>query len=419
MDLRQRLAAVAVAAVSSFALADAVRLRSGDVVEGSVEDLGDRIRVRTEKGDLSIRWRDVDVVDREASAEALARAAWPARRAAVPDSDARGLFELATWARRAGLAEESRAACEAALRADPEHAGARDALAQQKSGGTWLAGDELLAAKGFVAREGAWVLREEAAALDRRAAAGRTTDVEKKVEQVIEQAAKAAPAARKFACESLSDVDAAEIVRPALRALRRGTPAAREVGARLLARSDDVDVLRPLLHAAVMDREPSVRAAAAESLASIGNPDVVKPLAKAMWSDVPAVRMNGAEALGTVGGVRSVEWLVARVATSGGPGGRNHLFVGSQVSYISDFDVEIAQAAQIGDPIVSTIREGVTLDARVLNVREEFTVAERRVVYEALRRATGKSLGDDPVAWKSWLDGDGRKELQARADVAR
>jgi hypothetical protein len=99
--------------------------------------------------------------------------------------------------------------------------------------------------------------------------------------------------------------------------------------------------------------------------------------------------------------------------TSGGPGGRNNFFAGRQISYISDFDVEIAQASQIGDPIVGTLREGVMLDVRVTSVIEEWTEVERRVYYTALTRATGKDFGQDAMAWKKWWDGEGRESMTA------
>ncbi|MCA9320975.1 MAG: hypothetical protein KDB53_09585, partial [Planctomycetes bacterium] len=43
---------------------------------------------------------------------------------------------------------------------------------------------------------------------------------------------------------------------------------------------------------------------------------------------------------------------------------RAHLMVLNEVSYVKDFDVEIAQAAVIADPIIDKIREGVILDVR-------------------------------------------------------
>ncbi len=43
---------------------------------------------------------------------------------------------------------------------------------------------------------------------------------------------------------------------------------------------------------------------------------------------------------------------------------RAHLMVLNEVAYVKDFDVEIAQAAVIADPIIDKVREGVVLDVR-------------------------------------------------------
>lgn len=407
-----RTAAALGLALQAAALADTVRLRSGDVVEGTVKDQGDRVEVASKTGAVSVRWSDVDVVLRDTTALDVYRE----KRSALAKGDAKGFYALALWAERAGLAEERRSCLEAALAADPEHAAARAALSQQKSDGTWLEGAALLEAKGFVGRDGRWVLKEEAESLARRAEAAKGfLPPEKRAEELLKKAGEGSEAAKKFALDALRGLDADALRRPLLRALRRGDPAAREVAARALAKVGDDDVLRPLITASVLDREHSVRTAAVASLKEIGDADVVKPIAKAMWSESPEVRMNAAEALGSIGGVQSVEYVLRRVMSSGGPGGRNNIFVGRQISYISDFDVEIAQAAQIGDPIVGTLREGVLLDVRVTSVREEWTETERRVYYTSLARATGRDFGQDPVAWKKWFDDEGRAALAVAA----
>ncbi len=388
-----------------------VKLRSGDVVEGRVVDEGDRLRVTTATGEVALAWRDVESVLRDRTAKDV----FAERRAAVKDGDAAGLAALGLWARRAGLTEEARACFDASLAADPENAASRDALAQQKKDGAWLTGTKLLEAKGFVARDGAWVLKEEAEQLDRRAAEKDLTPDERKAEDLLAKGAAGSAAARKFTLEALGQFDPSLVVRPGLRALRRGrTAEERELGARALGLvRDDRTVLRPLIYSAIMDRDSAVRGAAVASLVSLAPQDLAKPFAKAMWSESPEVRMNAVEALGAIGGASAVEWVITRWQTSGGPGGRNHIFVGSEITYVSDFDVEIAQAAQIGDPIVGKIREGVMLDYRVTNVREEFTTVERRVFSMALQRATGRSFGEDPVAWRKWWDESGKKEMTA------
>lgn len=76
---------------------------------------------------------------------------------------------------------------------------------------------------------------------------------------------------------------------------------------------------------------------------------------------------------------------------------RGNLQVSNQVTYIKDFDVEIAQAAVIADPIVDVVREGVTLDVRpiVSNDRRFITLELRPTVATLVRplRTFTSSLG--------------------------
>ena len=68
-------------------------------------------------------------------------------------------------------------------------------------------------------------------------------------------------------------------------------------------------------------------------------------------------------------------------------GQRANVTVLNQVSYISDFDVEIAQASQIGDPIVQTLRDGVILDLRpVVSSDRRFITMELRPTVAILTR---------------------------------
>jgi type II secretory pathway component GspD/PulD (secretin) len=58
---------------------------------------------------------------------------------------------------------------------------------------------------------------------------------------------------------------------------------------------------------------------------------------------------------------------------------RANVSVMTQNSYVQDFDVEIAQAAAIGDPIIQTIRDGIILDVRPI------VSADRRFITMELR----------------------------------
>jgi Flp pilus assembly secretin CpaC/tetratricopeptide (TPR) repeat protein len=67
--------------------------------------------------------------------------------------------------------------------------------------------------------------------------------------------------------------------------------------------------------------------------------------------------------------------------------GRANLTVLNQVVYVKDFDVEIAQAASIADPIIDTVQDGVILDVRpVVSADRRFITLELRPTIAELRR---------------------------------
>jgi type II secretory pathway component GspD/PulD (secretin) len=66
---------------------------------------------------------------------------------------------------------------------------------------------------------------------------------------------------------------------------------------------------------------------------------------------------------------------------------RSNLAVMNQVAYVQDFDVEIAQAASIADPIISVVEDGVILDVRpVVSADRRFVTLEVRPTVAELQR---------------------------------
>jgi type II secretory pathway component GspD/PulD (secretin) len=66
---------------------------------------------------------------------------------------------------------------------------------------------------------------------------------------------------------------------------------------------------------------------------------------------------------------------------------RANVSVMTQNSYVQDFDVEIAQAAAIGDPIVQTIRDGIILDVKpIVSADRRFITMELRPTVAILTR---------------------------------
>ena len=123
--------------------------------------------------------------------------------------------------------------------------------------------------------------------------------------------------------------------------------------------------------------------------------------------------MNAAGAIGGLGDIRGIEYLVAQLGQNWGSSARVNFQELKQISYIRDFDVEIAQASQIGDPIVGILTEGIVLDVQVLGANRKMTVVERRVIRSALARLSGVDKGDDPKAWAAWWKSN-RESLLAR-----
>ena len=68
-------------------------------------------------------------------------------------------------------------------------------------------------------------------------------------------------------------------------------------------------------------------------------------------------------------------------------GARANISVLNQVAYVQDFDVQIAQAASIADPIINVIQDGVVLDVRpVVSADRRFITLELRPTIATLKR---------------------------------
>ena len=66
---------------------------------------------------------------------------------------------------------------------------------------------------------------------------------------------------------------------------------------------------------------------------------------------------------------------------------RANIAVMNQVAYVQDFNVEIAQAASIADPIINVVQDGVILDVRpVVSADRRFILMELRPTVATLRR---------------------------------
>jgi hypothetical protein len=333
------------------------------------------------------------------------RAALAAKETTLSKADlARERYALGVWARDHAMPEEARACFQSALAADADHAPAREALGDVRLGDRWVPHAEAMAAKGLVLRGGSWILREEAAILDlpeqekARRREGRT-----KVDQLLRTVASGNDTQRKFALQALEGVDDAFKVEPFAYALRSKSERVRLYAAQELGRLGDRRALKPLVRRAISDSSEDVRKASVESAKAIGDANLVAPFVRALGSDDAGARAHAAEALGRIGDVRAVQWLVWRLEAHGGTGQRVFSFFGNQLTYIQDFDVEVAQTAFIADPQVGVLQEGIVLDAQVHSLDRTMTWTERTAYDWALRTLTGATdVKPEPSAWLAW-----------------
>src|SRR5262249_18773918 len=121
-----------------------------------------------------------------------------------------------------------------------------------------------------------------------------------------------------------------------------------------------------------------------------------------MWSEHPGIVANAAKSLAMLGDQRAVRWIVKRLESHGGVSPRGYFSQIEQISYIRDFDVEVAQTSSIADPQIGGIQEGVVQDAHVLDVDIEQTIVEKVLVdsFNALAHAQAKSPAQVAAWWK-------------------
>jgi hypothetical protein len=332
----------------------------------------------------------------------------------VAAKSAQDRYALGLWCREKGLLPEATAQFREAVRLDPELAAAREILGDRKVDGRWVPSDEAMEKKGLVRHEGRWVLPEEKAILaapaEEKARLARESD---RARRLLETIASGEEAKARLAKEAMAGVDAKAKVAPLCFALRVKQQPVRVFAAEELGRLKDMRALRPLVARALSDPDAAVRTACVEAAKAFGDPNLLAPFARAFTTaGSPEVRAAAAEGMGRSGNLKGVQILVYALDAHGG-GPRSHIYTANQLSFIQDFDVEVAQTAFIADPQVGILQDGAVLDVRVVASEWYSTRVERHAIYGALKNLTGADLGEDAAAWKKWML-ENREKLAAK-----
>jgi hypothetical protein len=348
---------------------------------------------------------------------AARRAALAGRAAKLSQEDlAKERYLLGEFAKKHGLLDEARAEFRAAVAADPGHAASREALGEVRAGDRWVPYDEAMKLKGLVRRDGRWILEEEAAVLDLPAKEkARRAEEQSKVADLLRTFGRTRENARKFAEEALAGVEDRYKLEPMAWGLRSAEKDVRVYCAKELGRLGDRRGLRPLVWRALHDPESSVRSASLAAAKQIGDPNLLAPLVAGLWANSAQIQANAVQAIVEYGEPLGVRYLVYRYEAHGGSSQRVYYTNIKQVSFIQDFDVEVAQTAFIADPSVATIQEGFVIDAQVIATSAHGTFVEREVVHAALHRMTGATqVKNESGAWAKWY-AENRNRLETAA----
>jgi hypothetical protein len=312
---------------------------------------------------------------------------WNTKKAASAPADVAARTKLADWALSAGLAAEGLDEMTAVLALEPDRKEALASLAVHADVMTVPALD---------------------ASAERR---------DESVKALLRFGASVPGAARELAVLELGKLPRdAELSNLLLAELRSNIVTRRSFATLALRRLLPGEAVKPLVLHAVLDPSEEVRLGSALALRAVDEPGVIVPLVRVLEkSPSSELRHNAAVALGEMGYAAAVEPLVARLAAAAsdaGSAGRvphANIFVGRQVAYIQDFDVEVAQFQAVADPKVNVFIEGSTLDAAVAGVQNVDVSVEVAAARGALEKLTHVSPGKTSKAWLAWWQANGSK----------
>lgn len=182
-----------------------------------------------------------------------------------------------------------------------------------------------------------------------------------------------------------------------------------------LARLEDERAARPLLVRVLREEVPEVREAITTSLRERASPHSVHVLGKALWSRSASTRTRAAEALGRLGDELGLAYLVQRWSAHSGDFPRVYITQVEQVSYVQDFDVEVAATSFIADPLLGVAQQGFSHAVKVVGTEQVVTTREHAAWHRALVALARRDAGRSAAAWRRWWEANRERLLEQRA----
>ncbi len=335
--------------------------------------------------------------------QTVTEAAYQKRAAAVAIDDVTGHFKLALWCAESGLKTAALREYRAVVTLDPDHRAARRALGYENVRGRWVKGKDAMRAKGFREYRGDWVTAEEYERLAKDKIAAEEAKVARRTgDAALKKTYNADPAVRARAMGMIEALDAKYRLRPLSIAARVRHDDVRLRAIAGLGKLNSKEALPPLYKRAIFDPKEDLRKAAVDAIKNTKAEGKIGPFLRAAGSPFDKVRVAAVKALGNLGDTAAVGPLIRRYQVVGGNPQSVYISHTNQISFIQDFDVEVAQTSFIADPVVGVIQDGLVLNFRALATTGYIDVYEKPAYAEALHKLTDKDLGNDAKAWLRW-----------------
>ncbi|MDP6850803.1 MAG: hypothetical protein QF524_07695, partial [Planctomycetota bacterium] len=141
---------------------------------------------------------------------------------------------------------------------------------------------------------------------------------------------------------------------------------------------------------------PSAYMASAKSMLTLDPDRSLSLWSQSLFRDSSTQnRLRAVQHLASSGKSQAMDSLILAIGAARRAPGR-FAFFGKQVSLVTDFDVEVAQAASIADPVTNVITEGSVLEVRIISTRVS------RAAMKGMHRLSGEDPGSTEEDWLRW-----------------
>jgi hypothetical protein len=384
--------------------ADTIYLKDGRVLEGELERDGNKVKIRTALGAITIRESEIERIEEKVSPEEEIAE----QRKLLEETDVDGRIELAEYAREHRLFKIEKELLWDVIAIDPDHETAREKLGHLKHDGEWMTKEQAMKAQGMVRYKGRWVTEEEMAAAE--ALEEQETLHKKTIFEIRQQMHRLSSKQDKTvndAREKLAKFDRDDRIEVFMDALTWDKREARAYAAEQLGVLQHREAGNPLAKRVIEDTSSTVRETALKAILALKADGVPGVFIKALLGENQARRVRAADALYYFPDSRIVPYVLTALGRilKDEPDA-------SMVTYGFTGDVtqtNLARKVMVnngGTPIqlpTTSKFEGSFGDPGKKD-EEKARKFEKEALLRTLERITGENFGDDWESWVRWYN---------------